>query len=87
MALGQDIEAAAWAERAARSPGAHVLIAMIAVAAHALCGDDTRAAFWAANVRARNPSLTRSDFLRSFPMRSDAMRARVAGALAGCGFA
>jgi tetratricopeptide (TPR) repeat protein len=33
MALGQDIEAAAWAERAARSPGAHVLIAMIAVAA------------------------------------------------------
>ncbi len=86
MAMGEDAEAAAWAERAARSPGAHVLIAMIAVAAHAMCGDETRAAAWVANVRARNSSLTREDFFRSFPMKSAAMRTRVSSALASCGF-
>ena len=76
----------AWAERAARSPGAHVLIAMIAGAAHSLAGDAARAESWAANVRARNPALTREDFFRSFPMKADAMRVRVAGALARLGF-
>ena len=34
MALNEDAQAAHWAERGARSPGAHVLIAMIASAAH-----------------------------------------------------
>ncbi|HSP97810.1 MAG TPA: winged helix-turn-helix domain-containing protein [Candidatus Dormibacteraeota bacterium] len=86
FALGEDPAAAEWAERAAVSPGAHVLIAMIAVAAQALGGDEARAASWAANVRARNPALGRADFFRSFPMRSEAMRARVAGALGRFGF-
>ena len=86
MALDEDAEAADWAERAARSPGAHVLIAMIAVAAHALGGDVARAAAWAADVRVRNATLTRDDFFRSFPMQSEAMRARVADALARFGF-
>jgi DNA-binding winged helix-turn-helix (wHTH) protein len=85
-AVGEDREAAAWAERAARSPGAHVLIAMIAVAAHALAGDHIRAASWAANVRARNAALTRDDYFRSFPMKSEAMKARVSNALARFGF-
>jgi len=43
----EDIEAARWADRAARSPGAHVLIAMIAAAVHALGGDTKHAEFWA----------------------------------------
>ena len=86
MALGEDVEAAEWADRAARSPGAHVLIAMIAAAAHALKLDAARAAYWAANVRERNPSLTRADFSRAFPMKSDAMRLRVQQALAQLGF-
>jgi tetratricopeptide (TPR) repeat protein len=38
LALGEDAEAAGWAEQAARSPGAHVLVAMIAVAAQARFG-------------------------------------------------
>ena len=71
MVLGEDAEAALWAERGARSPGAHVLIAMIASAAHALKGDTARAEFWAANVRERNAALTREDFSRAFPMKSD----------------
>lgn len=82
IAAGEDVEAAAWVERAARSPGAHVLIAMIAAAAHTLAGDDARAATWAADVRRRNPALTREDFFRSFPMRSPGMRSRVSEALA-----
>jgi TolB-like protein/Tfp pilus assembly protein PilF len=82
MVMGEDAEAARWAERAARSPGAHVLIALIAVAAHALGDDEMRAASWAANVRSRNPTLTRADFFRAFPMMSEATKARVTSALA-----
>jgi TolB-like protein len=86
MVMGEDAEAAGWAERAAHSPGAHVLIALIAVAAHVLGGDEIRAASWAANVRSRNPVLTRCDFLRAFPIQSEATRARVSSALARFGF-
>jgi TolB-like protein len=85
-AMGEDVEAADWADQAARSPGAHVLIAMIAAAAHALALDAARAAYWAANVRERNSSLTRADFSRAFPMQSEAMRVRVLRALAQLGF-
>jgi TolB-like protein/DNA-binding winged helix-turn-helix (wHTH) protein len=86
MALGEDVEAAHWADRAARSPGAHVLIAMIAAAAHAMTQDTARAAYWKSNVRERNSSLTRTDFSRAFPMQSEAMRVRVLQALAQLGF-
>jgi hypothetical protein len=86
MTLGEAAEAAQWAERAARSPGAHVLIAMITTAAQAMAGDEPRAAAWAANVRTRNAALTRDDFFRSFPMKSEAARARVSSALARFGF-
>jgi len=86
MFEGEDAEAAHWAERGARSPGAHVLIAMIASAAHALKGDRERAEFWAANVRERNPQLTRDDFFRAFPMKADSVRARVDQALGQFGF-
>jgi TolB-like protein len=86
MGLGEDAEAARWAERGARAPGAHVLIAMVAAAAHALAGDTGRAAFWAANIRERNAALTLEDFFRSFPMRSETLRSRVQDALARLGF-
>jgi uncharacterized membrane protein len=81
MALGEDQLAPPWAERAARSPGAHVLIAMIATAAHALGGDEARAAAWASDVRLRGPELTSADFFRSLPMKSEVARARIATAL------
>jgi TolB-like protein/DNA-binding winged helix-turn-helix (wHTH) protein len=86
MVVGEDLAAAEWAERAARSPGAHVLIAMIAAATQAMIGDDAKAATWASDVRARNPLLTRGDFFRSFPMKSEVTRARVANALERLGF-
>jgi len=84
--LGEDIEAADWAERAARSPGAHVLIALIAVAMNALAGNHVRATGWAENVRSRSPTLTRDDFFRAFPMKSAKTRQRVSRALARFGF-
>lgn len=86
MVLGEEQEAAVWAERAARSPGAHVMIAMVAVVAHALAGDPDRAAAWAANARKRRSALTADDFFRSFPMKTEPLRKRVAGALSRLGF-
>jgi hypothetical protein len=86
LVLGEDAEAARWAERAARAPGAHVLIAMIACATKAIAGDEAAAGAWAANVRERNPALTREDFFRSFPMKTKAARMRVSEALQLRGF-
>ncbi len=86
MSVGEDVEAAEWADRAARSPGSHVLIAMIAAVANVLKHDPVRAAFWAQNVRERNGTLTSEDFGRAFPMKSDVMRVRVQQALAQLGF-
>ena len=86
LAVGEDLEAASWAEQAARSPGAHVLIAMIAAASHALAGNTVRATHWAANAHARHAALTTTDFLRSFPIRDDVMRQRVSAVLTGLGF-
>lgn len=82
----QHEDGARWADRAARSPGAHVLIAMIAVVAHALHGDDPRAGAWAAEVRRRSPLLRTADFFASFPFPDPAMRKRIATALATHGF-
>ena len=48
--------------------------------------DAERAIFWAADVRERNAALSREDFGRSFPMKSDAMRVRVLRALGQLGF-
>jgi len=86
MALGEDELAASWAERAARAPGAHVLIAMIAASAHALAGDRGMSGKWAANVAERSPRLTRLDFFRAFPMKDEAMRSRVSSVLTDLGF-
>ncbi|MEJ2275547.1 MAG: winged helix-turn-helix domain-containing protein [Woeseiaceae bacterium] len=86
IAAGDDQVGAEWAERGARAPGAHVLIAMIAAAAQALAGDGEKARRWAAEVRSRNPALTRNDFFGAFPMKSEAMRTRVTAALESLGF-
>lgn len=86
MASNEDDQAAHWAERGARSPGAHVLIGVIAAAAHTLAGDSARAAFWADNVRQRTDALTRDVFFQSFPMKSEPMRARLDRALVELGF-
>ncbi len=83
---GDNAEAARWAEEAARTPGAHVLIAMIAVAAHAANGDHEHAARWAANVRTRHPGVGQKEFFISFPFSHEDTRRRAAKGLSAYGF-
>jgi tetratricopeptide (TPR) repeat protein len=86
IAAGEHLEAVHWAERGARAPGAHVLIALIAGAAHTLAGNAERANYWAANVRERNSAMSREMFFRAFPMKMDAMREKLDRALLQMGF-
>jgi tetratricopeptide (TPR) repeat protein len=86
MVTDEPAKAADWAEQAARSPGAHVMIEMIAVAAHSLNGDDASASAWAAAVRNRQPNFTKADFLRTFPFRPSRAGVRVFKALERAGF-
>lgn len=79
--LDEPQAAAQWGERAARAPGAHALIEMIAAISHQLAGDPERAAAWAASARRRHPGLGADDFFRAFPFREPAARERVARAL------
>ena len=81
MVLDQAAEAVLWAERAARAPGAHALIEMIAAAAHALNGDEARSLAWMRSARRRTPGLVPADFFRAFPFRDSATRRRIAAAL------
>lgn len=79
--LDEPHAAAEWAERAARSPGAHALIEMIAAVSHQLAGDRDRAIAWASAARRRHPGLGEAAFFEAFPFRHSAARTRVAQAL------
>jgi TolB-like protein len=86
IARGEYAEAVEWTDRAARSPGAHVFMALLAAAAQALVGDVTRAEAWAADVRERGPLLSSDDFFRGYPIQAEPMRTRFAAALQSLGF-
>lgn len=73
--------AAHWAERSAREPGAHALIALIAAACHGLNGDDARAQAWLAEAQRRQPAVTCNRFLRAFPFADPAIREEITVAL------
>jgi len=77
IVLEESADAALWAERAARAPGAHALIEMIAAVAHALNGDEPRAAEWLGSARQRSPGLATADFFRAFPFRDTGTRERI----------
>jgi len=81
MVLDEPKAAAEWGERAARSPGAHALIELLAAVSHQLAGDEARAKAWAASARRRAPGLKPEDFLIAFPMRQPAARRRITDAL------
>jgi tetratricopeptide (TPR) repeat protein len=85
LVRGEHAEAASWADSAARAPGAHVLIAVIAAACHAADGNLDKARPWAANVRRRSPSFTQADFFRSFPFADLEAKARIATGLTRLG--
>jgi len=86
LVRGQTAESADWADRALRSPGAHVLIPVIATIAHALNGNDARARECANMAHVRDPSLSRDDFFRAFPFRDAAIRKQYGDVLTRYGF-
>lgn len=77
----RDAEAAEWAVRAANAPGAHDLISVIAAFTNELAGNHSEAALWAERVRASRQNITQRQFLRSFPFKDPAVRARFSDAL------
>jgi len=83
----EDHQAAArWADRAATTPGAHYLIAMIALAANGLASRHDQAARWRRDVRRRKPDATAADYFAAFPTRDSSSRARIASELRRQGF-
>ena len=79
---GDTEQAAVWADKAARSPGAHVLILLIAVIAHALNNNRHRAAAWCAQVRSRRPDTHAGALLQLVSVqRWDATTSHVEGAI------
>jgi hypothetical protein len=82
-----DYQAAAhWGERAAATPGAHYLIAMIAVAANSLAGRYDSATRWGQEALRRKPDATRAHFFTAFPIRDSNSRAQIGIHLQKYGF-
>ena len=86
LVRNQTAEAALWGERAARSPGAHAFIELIAAVAHAEHGDGAKARKWADSARARNPGLSAAAFFQAFPFRDAVMREKISAILRAHGF-
>lgn len=86
MQRGDYAAAAHWAEKAAMTPGAHYLIAMVAAAACAFAGHDVQAARWGAAARAKRSDATVGDYTRAFPIRDAAARQEIERTLRRCGF-
>ncbi len=78
--------AARWADRAATTPGAHHLIAMIAAVASGLAGRHQQAAGWRQAVRRHKPDACAEQFFAAFPMVDGDMRARITDELRRQGF-
>lgn len=79
-------EASRWADRAAATPGAHFLIAMIAAVANGLDGRAEQAARWSREARRRKSDATIAQFLAAFPLQDDAARSRIQAELLRLGF-
>jgi TolB-like protein len=81
LVRGELDKAAEWSDRGARTPGAHVLIEVIAGACNALAGNSERAHYWAQRTRQAGATVTSDDFFQAFPFKDDAMRTRIAEGL------
>ena len=83
----EDHEAAAgWADRAAATPGAHYLIAMIAIVANGLAERHEQATRWRQTIRRLKPDATAADYFAAFPTRESKSRARIEKELRRHGF-
>jgi DNA-binding winged helix-turn-helix (wHTH) protein/tetratricopeptide (TPR) repeat protein len=79
-------EALGWAEKGARAPGSHHLLAVLAAVANQLAGKSERAAYWVADVRKRRSDMNSQSYFQSFPFADTEARSRMADALQLLGF-
>ena len=86
MQTGDFDAAARWGDKAASTPGAHYLIAMVALAANSLAGRHQQAMRWKQEVRRRYADASAAHYFAAFPTRDTASHARIAAALAQHGF-
>lgn len=86
MQTGEYAAAARWGDRAAATPGAHYLIAMIALVANGLAGRHDTASRWRLTVRQRKPDASAAHYFAAFPTRDAGSRSRIAGELRRHGF-
>jgi TolB-like protein len=75
-----------WADRAARWPGSHYLLGMLASAACQLNGDAFHARYWRRSVRDRRPDADVFRFFEAFPYTDIPERRLIEGALRAAGF-
>lgn len=78
--------AASWGDRAATTPGAHYLIAMIALVANGLAERHGQAARWRQTVRRLKPDATSAHYFAAFPTRDTKSRVRIEKELRRHGF-
>ena len=83
---GDYAAAARWGDRAAATPGAHYLIAMIAMVANGLAGRHDTAARWRQTVRQRKPDASATHYFAAFPTRDIASKTLIADELRRHGF-
>ncbi|HSF65369.1 MAG TPA: winged helix-turn-helix domain-containing protein [Paracoccaceae bacterium] len=86
LQAGDYAAAADWGDRAATTPGAHYLIAMIAVVANGLAGRHDQAARWRLAVRQRRADASAAHYFATFPTRDAPSRACIAAELRRHGF-
>lgn len=86
MQTGDYPSAARWGDRAASTPGAHYLIAMIALAANSLAGRHDQAARWRQEVRRRRADATSAHYAAAFPTRDSSSRLLIMAELRRHGF-
>lgn len=83
----EDYQAAAdWADKAATAPGAHHLIAMIALVANGLAGRSAQADRWRRQAVQLRPDASARDYLTAFPTHDAASRVKIAAELHRQGF-
>ena len=82
---GDYADALMWAEKAANSPGALVVIDLMALAAATLANDPARADHWLQHAKVRKDDISQKYFFGALPFRNVVVRDRVSRALASHG--
>lgn len=86
LQIGDLEQAADWAERGARRPGAHYLIKAISAVACQIVGDTSRAVYWKDQSMAARPDASVAKYFAAFPFQDEDLRGKMREALLSLGF-